>query len=389
MRNLKVLLLFDRLRCKGYPLESSIFAGAQRISFQLARHLASQGCTVFFGSDDAANSGPVRRLASNNITHVPVPFRSYGWLGVPIAIVRLLILVRREKIDAIHSHDRWTAMFGRCVSALSGVDYFYTAHIEFFSRKATARLFGRNVTAVSEAVKQNLIGYFGIPRDHIQVIYNGQDVKPPTAEQCRAIQERYELTARDRVISSIGRLTALKGHRFLLAALRELCGNHPEVKCLLVGDGDERGTLEQLARDLHVSKHVVFCGALEDVTPIIGVSEFTVLPSLSEGLPLVALESLLLGVPVVASKVGGIPELVVDGVNGRLVSPGDVQGLATSIQWMLKNREQSARMGLNGRDTLRDKFSGRVMLGEYERYYDARLSARSREASRNETARHA
>jgi glycosyltransferase involved in cell wall biosynthesis len=375
MTNVSVLLLFDRLRCKGYPVDAPIYGGAQRITFQLAQRLALRGYRVFLGSDDSADSGAVRQLIANNITHVYVPFRSPGWLSAPVAIARLLRVIRREGIKVVHCHDRWTAMFGRCASLAMGVDYFYTAHLQSVNRRVTASFFGPNITAVSEAVKRNLITYFGMDGDTIQVIYNGKDMQPASAQQCQAIEEKYGLRPSDRVISSIGRLSVQKGHRFLLQALARLTDKYPELKCFLIGDGNQRIRLEEMARDLDLCRRVVFCGGVEHVAPFIQLSEFTVLPSLSEGFGLAALESLLLGVPVVASRIGGVPEVVVAGVNGLLVEPKDVEGLAEAIRWMLENREQARRMGSNGLESARVKFSSEAMLSAYENYYATRLSS--------------
>jgi glycosyltransferase involved in cell wall biosynthesis len=294
-----------------------------------------------------------------------------------VAIAELLQVIGREGIDVIHSHDRWTAMFGRCASLVTGVDYFYTAHLQVFNRRVTAPFFGQNITAVSEAVKRNLITYFGIDGNKIQVIYNGKDMQPASAQQCQAIQKEYGLYASDRVISSIGRLSAQKGQCFLLQALARLKDKHPELKCLLIGDGNQRPRLEKMVRELDLCRRVVFCGGVEHVAPFIQLSEFTVLPSLSEGFGLAALESLLLGVPVVASRVGGVPEVVGEGLNGLLVEPEDVEGLAEAIRWMLENRDEAGRMGSNGLESARAKFSNEAMLSAYETYYATRLNRHS------------
>jgi L-malate glycosyltransferase len=368
-----MLFLFDRLRCRGYPLDAPIYGGAQRISFQLARRFASPGNRVFFGSDDQPGSGAVRQLTENGISHVSVPFRSPGWLSAPLAFAQLVRLIRREGISVIHSHDRWTAMFGRCVALATGIDYFYTAHIDFFNRRATGVFFGTNVTAVSEAVKRNLTTYFRMDAANVQVIYNGENIVPATDECCRAIRESYGLKAGDRIISSIGRLSAEKGHWFLLRAVARLKQDYPQLKCILVSDGDQRIRLQQLTKELGLRPHVVFCGGVEDVAPFIQLSEFTVLPSISEGFGLAAAESLLLGVPVIASRVGGVPEVIQEGLTGLLVEPKDVTGLVGSIRWMLENPERVRHMGSNGLAAVQTKFSLEAMLNAYEQYYAQRL----------------
>ncbi len=362
------------MRCAGFPVSAPVCGGAQRKSFQIAQRLARSGYRVFFGSDDTPETGVVRQLAASGIEHVRVPFRSPGWLSAPECLARVVRIVRHNGINVIHSHDRWTAMFGRCAAALTGAQYFYTAHIVFLNHKATRAFFGRNITAVSESVKNNLRAYFNIDAEHIQTIHNGEDIAAASPEKCLQVLRTYGLEGH-RVISCIGRLNAQKGHEFLLHAVAKLKARCPELKCLLVGEGDQREALEWLARELRIGGNVVFCGAQDEVAPFIQVSEMTVLPSISEGLPIAVVESLALGIPVVATRVGGVPEVVLDGENGLIVEPRDAAALAHAIEQLLRNPAGARRMGAAGREWVQSRFSLESMLHSYEEYYRARTGA--------------
>jgi glycosyltransferase involved in cell wall biosynthesis len=149
------------------------------------------------------------------------------------------------------------------------------------------------------------------------------------------------------------------------------------LKLLLVGDGILREQLHSTVRSLGLQDTVIFCGNQENVAAFIDLSEFTVLASLAEGLPLTIIESLVLGKAVVATRVGGVPEVVNDGESGLLVPARNVPALSSALMYMLGNPEKATAMGRRGQEEAIKRFRRETMFQQYSAYYE-RLLARQR-----------
>ncbi|MEM7645214.1 MAG: glycosyltransferase family 4 protein [Pseudomonadota bacterium] len=156
----------------------------------------------------------------------------------------------------------------------------------------------------------------------------------------------------------VGRLAAVKGVRVLLDALAKLHANHPDATLTLVGDGPEREAIEVHAQELGLGEAVRFAGYLgqDEVAAELGRADLFVLPSFAEGVPVVLMEAMASRLPVVATRIAGIPELVEDGVSGRLVTPGDADALAGAVSELLSDPEGRTRMGAAGRETVAAAF---------------------------------
>ena len=159
----------------------------------------------------------------------------------------------------------------------------------------------------------------------------------------------------------MGRLVEEKGHRFLLrafAALREKC---PRNRLLLAGSGNQMGQLQKLARELGVRDKINFLGERRDIPRVLAALDIFVLPSLTEALPISLLEAMAAGRPTIASRVGGIPEIVREGVNGLLVPPADPPGLADAIEALIGDRGRARRIGEAGQRTVEKNFTADQM----------------------------
>ncbi len=166
------------------------------------------------------------------------------------------------------------------------------------------------------------------------------------------------------LIIVIGYLEEIKGHRYLLQALPTILQLHPNVVVVFVGDGVLKASLEAQVRENQLVEKVVFAGWQEDVPGVLAASDLLVLPSLSEGLPFVVPEAMAAGLPVVATRVGGIPEAVIEGQTGLLVEPASPQGLEKAIVSLLDNPERARAMGKAGQARARDKFDVTRMVDE-------------------------
>ncbi|MDY6950032.1 MAG: glycosyltransferase family 4 protein [Thermodesulfobacteriota bacterium] len=339
---------------------------------ELAKHFHETGTPTMVSTDD--RDGIVQELKRTGVEHRRIPFRQRSAMGVVRSICSLFGTVRAGGISLVHSHGRWTTLLGGAVCRTVGVPFVHTEHNTFSDRRAFGKLCGRHVIAVSLGVKRNLVERFGVEAGRITVIHNGAQVEPATASECRALREEMRLKDDERIVSIIGRISHQKGHIYLVEALPSIVTKHPKLVVLCVGGvrQTESSLIERLratATSLGVGTNVKFVGHRERVAPFIKLSEFTVLPSVFEGLPTAVIESLLLGRAVVATDVGGTSEVVRHGVNGLLVRPKDRLGLAKAIRRMLDAPKETRTMGEGGRVFAEKEFSMENMYAMHRIYY--------------------
>ncbi|MGD1104920.1 MAG: glycosyltransferase family 4 protein [Terriglobia bacterium] len=220
---------------------------------------------------------------------------------------------------------------------------------------------GDIVVAVSRAVGSRVVD------GPVRVIYAGaSDPREGSSTPPRR-------AASEVVLGTAGRLIELKGIEYLLKAAAVLQREFPALRVEIAGSGPQREKLEQMAATLGVAGRIEFLGWVDDLSSVLSRWDVFVLPSLEEGFPLAALEAMATGLPVVASSVGGVPELVVDGKTGWLVPPGDVEALAARLHLLLSNPEQRLSMGAAAAVRVRDHFSLAQMTENFSRLYDELL----------------
>jgi glycosyltransferase involved in cell wall biosynthesis len=266
---------------------------------------------------------------------------SVGWLG------RLRRLVRERRIDLVHTHMPLPAAAARL--ALPGTAFVHTEH-NMWDRyrpatravnKATYRR-NRAVIAVSDGVAGSISSL--VP---VEVVTHGIDVGNIRRDDAAKAEARalLDLAPDAPVVGTVGNMTAKKDHASLLVATRRLVDEHPDLRLVLVGSGPLEGELQKQAAELGLAAHVLFTGMRNDVFDLLAAFDVFTLSSRFEGLPIALLEAMATGVPPVATRVGGIPEVVTDGVDGSLVEPGDPAALATAIGKLLADDEARAAMG--------------------------------------------
>jgi glycosyltransferase involved in cell wall biosynthesis len=214
------------------------------------------------------------------------------------------------------------------------------------------------VVAVSQAVASRVV------RGPVRVIYSGVTalaVHPP------APTSRF---TDDVVLGTAGRLIGVKGMEYLLGAAAVLRREFPSLRVEIAGSGPLRKELEQRVAELGLLGSVEFLGWVDNISSLLPRWDVFVLPSLEEGFPIAALDAMAAGLPVVASAVGGVPELIEDGKTGWLVPPRDVEALASRLRLLLKNPEQKLGMGAAGQARVRDHFSPTQMIESFARLYD-------------------
>jgi glycosyltransferase involved in cell wall biosynthesis len=224
----------------------------------------------------------------------------------------------------------------------------------------------------------------GIAPELIVAVRNG--IRPQratgTREELRSrLQDELDLPDEANLLLSVGRFTEQKGHLYLLEAMPAVLKTHPQAHCLWAGCGPLEGVLRERGEQLGLDNNIHFLGRRDDVGDLLTVADALVLASLFEGLPLVALEAMASGVPVIGTQVCGTSEAVLDGQTGRLVPPRDANALSAALRELLGDSEMAARWGEAGRKYFEREFSAARMTRETAEVYHNFLRLR---AQRNE-----
>lgn len=298
----------------------------------------------------------------------------------PSSIMKIILLIKKENIDLIHSNAaiRGTIYSG-IAAKITRIPFIWQVHIlnpaglidRFLALLAT------KIIVVAKAVKAR----FRWLKESKKIIinYNGVDLEKFNPNISRmVIRESLGLCLDVPVVGTIGILHPQKGQEYLLKAAGKVKEGMPDVKFLIVGEDvteDKRYKikLENLVRKLRLSENVIFTGWLNNIPEVLTGIDIFVLPSPVDHFPLVVLEAMASGKPVVATNVGGVPEMVKDGLTGVLVPPKDIKGLAETIVSLLKDGEKAKRMGLAARRHVEEFFNMDVNANRMEQVYEQLL----------------
>ncbi len=363
-------------------IETSGPGGAEKMLISLVDHLekGSYRSIVCLLKDGWLREQFQRRGVETFILPLNWSF-DIGWLG------RFVAFLRKHKVDLMHAHEFAMNTYGSFASALSGIPIVTTVHgksyyWKYFRRRMAYRFVSRQskMVAVSEDIARGLCQAVGIRPNRIRIIYNGieTDLFHPNQKTREQIRRELQVTDEQSVIGTIGNLYPVKGHTYLVRAAAAVTQVFPESVFIIAGRGQLLEGLQTEARELGVEKHIRFLGFREDVPALLQAMDIFVLPSLSEGLPLSALEAMASGKPVVATRVGGVPEVVADSETGFLVAPEDADGLAEKLVCLLKAPFLAQQLGAAGRERVKERFSLDRMEKEYEELYDTALLGRYR-----------
>jgi len=353
--------------------------GAERVVAQLAsglsrdRYRVSVACLYDPGpvADEIRSAGiPVFDLAMRGKWDVTVTGRFHR-------------LLRHQRVDVLHSHLIHANLIAPFSGRLAGVPVVITTrhnvHIgpvwrEWLNWCAKN---GRDVAiAISEEVRATEVERSGAPPSSVVVIPNGISVDrfaAPDQAAVTKLRRTWGVGADGFVIGTLARFHEQKGHRYLLDAQRIMLDRAPHTKLLLVGEGVLFESVRERASHLGIADSVILPGVRHEVPEILALLDLFVLPSLWEGLPISILEAMAAGKPVVATRVGGVPEVVVDGETGLLVPPRDPEALAGAIARLLRDPQLRHRMGQAGQERVREHFSVEQMVRRTETLYEELL----------------
>lgn len=298
-----------------------------------------------------------------------------GWLR------RFTGLLRARRVALVHAHEFGANTWGTMAARLAGRPVVATVHgRSYYADSARRRLAYRVVSraatmvAVSEDVRRFVVETTGVSGRRVRVVHNGISLPPPVPEDVLA-RVRAELGIADgeQVVTVVGSLYPVKGHRHLLEAAPQILALCPATVFLLAGRGDCEAELRAQAARLGLETRVRFLGLRGDVPALLALGDVFVQPSLSEGLSIAILEAMAAGRPVVTTRVGGNPELVLDGETGLLVEPADPPALAAAVTRLLTDTREARRLGASGLERARRCFSTAAMVRDYEAIYDEAL----------------
>ncbi|MCU0497711.1 MAG: glycosyltransferase [Anaerolineae bacterium] len=279
----------------------------------------------------------------------------------PIAFMRLLQLLRTQQIDLIHAQLQDATIFAALAGRLTGLPVVITRHL-IGDDTATPRKRWRNqleqaairwgvtrLICVSDAARDHYAQLTGLPSDRFITIYNGIDLTPYNTPSDRSrLRADLGLDPQALIVTMVGVMRPGKGHEIAIRAAEAL----PTLHFLLVGDGERRADLEA-----HAPPNVRFLGQRLDIPQIWRASDIAILPSESEALPTVLIEAGAAALPTIATRVGGIAEVVIDGETGLLIPPKDPAALITAIQTLIQRPDLRLSMGGRAADWVRERFT--------------------------------
>jgi L-malate glycosyltransferase len=333
------------------------------------------------------NEGVLRaRMTNAGFTEIP-EFRLTSFYNANFVrqVRRCAVFLRNEKIDLVHTHDFYTNIFGMAAAGVAGVPVRIASKRETPAVRSAAQdmveklAFGRADAIVvnSAVVRRDLIAR-GLIAKKIKLIYNGIDPGRYSSDcpDPGAIKQRLGLPSEaSRFVTLVANLRhSVKNVPMFLRTAKKVHEKFPEVEFVIAGEGELLEQLKTMAGDLGIASNVHFIGRCDDVAALLSISTLCVLTSLGEGFSNSILEYMAAGKPVVATRVGGAAEAVVDGESGYLVESDDDGAMAERVIELLTDNERAAAFGNRGKKIVTEKFSSSAQLEQILTLYNSLLT---------------
>jgi len=335
-------------------------------------------CSVVFGRtvDPPPRLNETLQAARVPWFEVPSLVRPVGLANDLWALWDVLRLVRSIRPDIVHTHSSKAGFVGRLAAKMARVPHIlYTPHGHVFQgyfsplvtrrfilmERLAARWTDRILTLTDAEADQHLALGIG-RREQFVTIPSGIDLDRVTTVMPR------RLIAHGTIVGTVARLVPVKGHLFLLEAIPKVLRRFPEARFVFVGEGETRPALQDQARRLGISDQITFAGFQEDVPALLAGMDTVVLPSLNEGMGRVLVMAMALGKPIVATSVGGVPELLGNGEAGLLVPPGDSVAIAEAVSTLLCDPSRARALGEAGRRRA-SRYSAESMIAALAKVY--------------------
>lgn len=287
-----------------------------------------------------------------------------------------------KKIDLMHSHEFAMNTYSSMLSVIKGIPCVSTVHgknyyWEKFQRKLAYRFVSRvsSMVPVSDDIRNFLVSKVGIHKKRLTVIPNGIDFNlyQNNEEKRFSFRKTLGISQDATLIGAVGNLYPVKGHTYLIQALAKIKQTHANIQLVIAGRGNELSSLQDDAKQYEVIDNVHFLGFREDIPEILNAIDMFVMPSLSEGMPLSILEAMAAERPVIASRVGGIPEVIVDSQTGYLSEAKSPVDLASKISKCIDDKDATSRIIKKAKEKVIMDFSMQAMMNGYLQMYDKLL----------------
>jgi len=371
-------------------INSSGFFGADNVLIELSKQMRQ---TAFSPTIGVFKNLKIPHLEVAEVARrydFPVEiFPCKGKLDIR-TILSIRNFLRAQKIDIAHSHGYKSNFYALAASTGNKVSLIATCH-NWLGQDRKMKLYARldksflnrfdKVVAVSDSVEKEILKH-NISPAKVLVIQNGIDLgRFNSGRKTDTLRRELGIDPKCNIVGTVGRLSEEKGHTHLLHGAQKVLQAYPDVVFLIVGDGPLREDLQdkalQLAQEGSVNPFL-FTGVRNDMEEIYSLMDIFVLPSLTEGLPMVLLEAMAAQKPVVATRVGAVPRVIENGHSGLLIPPGDVESLAGAIIDLLNDPQKAQYMAQNGYERVRDHFSAKRMAEQYIKVYEDVLSTRNK-----------
>jgi L-malate glycosyltransferase len=330
--------------------------------------------------------GPLRRQIVERYPHAPeFPLDGFFNANAVKQLLRLRRMLIEKRIAVLHTHDFYSGALGVTAARLGGVKVIAAQrHMRLSDRRIHdwgTRYIHRLATRLlvnAEGIRDHILKMGSADPGKIVVIHNGLDTPLQNEMEARALRGRRRagllaelgLGAGAKVVGCVAGLRPVKGHRYLLEAAAKVMKADARVHLVLVGAGELRGAIAAQVERLGIGARTSLLGHREDSAQLAAAFDVAVLASLSEGLPNAVMEAMAAGAPVVATAVGGVPELIEDGETGFLVPPANSEALAERIEYALSQTGATGMIAMRGRQFIIERFGMERMVASVERLYE-------------------
>lgn len=367
----------------AYLIDGLSMGGAERLMVPILKHLSRSDFEAYVCALQSKDGNPmaeeIRALG------IPVECLEIDRLRDLNALPRVLRYLKRVNADLVHTQLEFSTILGNVSAKILRLPSVCTIHImpaldvkpkvklhqklEWF----VLRHFCDRVIAVAEETRQYHLQISGASPRQVSTIYNGIDLsgfRGLDADRARAdVRAEFGIPAGAPLLTTVAVLRPPKGIQFMIRALPAVLEVNPDVHYLIVGDGSHHAPLMEEVRQAGVQDRVIFAGMRKDVPRLLSASDVFVLPSLTEALPTVLAEAMAARLPIIATRVGGVPEMIKDGQNGLVVEPQDVEALARAAIHLFSNPQRLAAMRTEGWDIVNQKFNVERQVDDLKHLY--------------------
>lgn len=294
-------------------------------------------------------------------------------------LYKIIKIIRENNIHILHSHEYKSDIIAFSISRLIKIPIITTIHgwienslkskVYIGAVKKVLPYFNK-VVAVSPKIKSQLVS-LGVPKDNISLIYNAIVVENyvPGSYPQKVLRTKYNVPYDAVLIGNVGRLSQEKGQIQFLLAARDICRHNDKTYFVIVGDGPDLDQLKNTAAQFQIKNRVIFTGHVQDVRPFYQDLDIIALTSFTEGFPNVILEALCMNKPVVATDVGGVADIVIDGVTGYLAQAGDHREIGGKLLKLIDNPEVASLLVENGKKRIKEEFQFSTRVQKIQNVY--------------------